>query len=400
MNKRRGPRRYPYGAATVALALAAGGGLPGCSTGHDASVDAKTVPAPLATPLATSVPTSVGTWATFPMGRLSQKKNTFWQLFFRPPASSSWSNKVEATATATNGGLVLASGGGPAMVVGVRPSLDLTFTPLISTSDGARSWSDGLISQRLAARPSALAAGAHGRMLALVSAGGGSEVIGTAGNLSAWRPLVTRRALAAGPAGRACGLTSLTAVGFLASRPVVAGACAEPGAVGIFSLREGQWRSAGPELGPALRRQGAQVLGMGRSQGRTWALLALSSPGGPALVACWSRAGGRWAVSPPLTLSPVERLASYGPGAAGGLYVLVRGRGGKERLSMSQQGRSWQLLAPPPAGTATLAEGAASALDAFVPSGKLLTISALAPGAHRWVKAQTVHVAIQYGSSS
>ena len=120
------------------------------------------------TPLATSVQTSDGTWATIPMGRLDEPLNTFWQLFYRPDGSVPWSNRVEATATATNGGLVLASAG-PSLLVGVRPSVDLTFTPLISTSNGGRSWSDGLVAKELAARPDALATTA-GHALALVNA--------------------------------------------------------------------------------------------------------------------------------------------------------------------------------------------------------------------------------------
>ena len=60
------------------------------------------------TPLATSIQTAQGTWATVAMGHLDDPDNTFWQLFFRPAGSIAWSNQVEATATATNGGLVLA----------------------------------------------------------------------------------------------------------------------------------------------------------------------------------------------------------------------------------------------------------------------------------------------------
>jgi hypothetical protein len=335
------------------------------------------------------------------MGRLGQLANTFWQLFFRAPTSKSWSNKVEATATATNGGLVLASSGGPALVVGVRPSLNLTFTPLISTSDAARSWSDGLIRQRLAARPSALAAGPNGHMLALVRTKGGSEVMGTTAKLSTWSPVVSQATLAGLPAGRACGLASLTAVGFLGAGRLAAGSCAQPGVVGIFWHRGGGgWSLAGPKLPPALRGREAQVLGLGGTQTGTWALVGLSSPTGAALVACWSQAAGRWAMSAPLPVPPGEKLTSYGSTASGRLYVLLKGRPGTERLSLWREGRSWQGEVAPPRGTVTLAAGASGALDAFVPNGKVLAIWALAPGGHRWVEAQTVHVAIQYGSSS
>ncbi len=96
------------------------------------------------------------------MGRLDEPLNTFWQLFYRPNGAVAWSNQVEATATATNGGLVLASAG-PSLMVGVRPSVNLKFTPLISTSNGGRSWSDGLVTKGLAARPDALASDRRAR---------------------------------------------------------------------------------------------------------------------------------------------------------------------------------------------------------------------------------------------
>jgi hypothetical protein len=85
-----------------------------------------------------------------------------WQLLFRPAGTASWSDQVESTATATNGGLVLASAGGRSLIVGVRPAEDFTFSPLISTDDAARSWSNGLLTDGLAAHPDALATDAAG----------------------------------------------------------------------------------------------------------------------------------------------------------------------------------------------------------------------------------------------
>ena len=96
--------------AAAALTLA---GLDGPSAGGVAQAQtAGPATAPeIPTPLATSVQTLDGTWATIPMGRLDEPLNTFWQLFYRPNGAVAWSNRVEATATATNGGLVLAADG-------------------------------------------------------------------------------------------------------------------------------------------------------------------------------------------------------------------------------------------------------------------------------------------------
>ena len=125
------------------------------------------------------------------MGRLDEPLNTFWQLFYRPNGSVPWSNRVEATATATNGGLVLASAG-PSLLVGVRPSVDLTFTPLISTTNGGRSWSDGLVAKELAARPDALATTA-GHALALVITSVGPKYWPTAEAFRRGRPWSPRK---------------------------------------------------------------------------------------------------------------------------------------------------------------------------------------------------------------
>src|SRR6202044_1134660 len=111
------------------------------SSSHQLSAKAVAAAAPaLATPMITSVPTLAGTWATLPMGRLDEVLNTFWQLFWRPASATAWSNQVEATATATNGGLVLATNSGTELAVGIRPSSYLTFTPIVYTTDEGKTW--------------------------------------------------------------------------------------------------------------------------------------------------------------------------------------------------------------------------------------------------------------------
>ena len=154
VRRRCGSRAVAAIAGLVALAATLAGCSSGAATGAPASAAAPSFPAPLAT----SVQAFDGSWATVAMGHPGQPTNTFWQLLFWPAGKARWSNRVEATATATNGGLVLAPGG-RSLTVAVRPSADLTFTPLISTSGSATSWSNGLISAGLAARPDALALG-------------------------------------------------------------------------------------------------------------------------------------------------------------------------------------------------------------------------------------------------
>jgi hypothetical protein len=333
------------------------------------------------------------------MGHLGQPLDTFWQLFFRPSGATSWSNQVEATATATNGGLVLASAGDRSVIVGVRPSVRLSFTPLIATNDGARSWSDGLITAALAARPAALAASTGGQALALVDEHDGAHVLASAGDLGTWRAVASQRALADGAPGRACGLGALSAVGYLAGQALVGGSCRRPGVVGLFAERGGAWRLVGPALPRSLDQGRVEVLSLGISKAGTSALLEVSNGTANSLAVSWAAMNGRWGKSSALLLGAGERVASAGPGAGTGLFVLLQSPSTQDRLLVSQISTGWQQLPPPPAGTATVAFGGAGP-DALVVSGTVLTVWSLALGPNTWAKGQIIRVPVQFGSSS
>ena len=88
--------------------------------------------------LDTSLDTTAGTWAAVVMGGSAAQDNNFWQLFIRPAGSTRW-KLVTPPGTADNGGLVLADAGG-SLITGFRPSQNLTYTPLIQTSDGGQAW--------------------------------------------------------------------------------------------------------------------------------------------------------------------------------------------------------------------------------------------------------------------
>jgi len=354
------------------------------------------------TPLATSVQTSAGTWATVPMGNLEQPLNTFWQLFFRAPGAASWSNKVEAAATATNGGLVLASSESRSVIVGIRPSARLTYSPLISTSDAGRSWSAGLVTEGLAARPDALAGDASGHALALVNDRDGTEVLSSGGGLSNWREVVSQSALAGarGP-GRSCGLGSLTAVGYLAGQPLVGGSCSRPGVVAIFGQRAGAWRLVGPALPHPLERGRVEVLALGAARASTSALLAVGSANRTYLVAAWSTSRDRWSTSSVLLLKPDEQVTSVGPADGSGLFVLLRAASGADRLLVAEGSTSaWRELPSPPPGTTTVAFGAGEPAAALVAGATVATIWSLGSASSTWVRSQVIQVPIQYGSSS
>jgi hypothetical protein len=190
-------RRRPGAAAVLACAVLAGGSLvAGCGL-HPARVTG-TEPPPLTAPLSTSLVTTQGTWAVAVMGGAD---NRFWQLFFRPATSGRWS-LVTPQGVADNGGLVAADGGAY-LVVGFRPSQNLAFSPLATSTDTGRNWTPGLLDAGLANTPGAIAVGSSGRTLALLQ-DGTIEAAPTAGSAAAgrWAPLTTLKALAASAPGR------------------------------------------------------------------------------------------------------------------------------------------------------------------------------------------------------
>jgi hypothetical protein len=377
----------------VAAPIAACGGA--SSSPHAAA-------APIQTPLATSIETADGSWATVPMGHLNQPLNTFWQLFVAPPGTTArWSNQVQATATATNGGIVLSSGRGRSLIAGVRPSQLLTYSPLIATANDGRSWANGLLPEGLAAHPNALAVSPHGQALALVNNRSGSQVLASTGNLSRWRTLTTEHLLASTASGRACGVRSITAVAILAGSPTVGASCREPEAIGIFAHSTSGWHAIGPPLPSSVGRGTVEVLALATRGRQLTSLLSVSGGGATSLVAVWLSSKHRWAISAPLPMAASERLASVGPAGGSGLFALLTEQSGADRVEViAGPGHDWRELPPPPPGTETIAFRTATTADAFAVHNTVLTISALSPSPHAWVRTQVMNVSIPFGSSS
>lgn len=394
--------RVPVVPLSMAVALAGvlSVSTPAASAARASPVEPK---APrLAPPLATSAHTGTGTWVTLPMGRLSQPVNTFWQLFYRPNGGTKWVNHVEATATATNGGLVLAPTS-TGILVGVRPSQDLAFTPLVSTKDQGRSWSSGLIGPPLQASPAALATNGK-QALAVVDGHRGASVLASSGSLSRWAILVTLRQLAASPSGRACDPGALTAVGFLGRHAVVGASCSRAGQAGLW-VRDGRhWQAARLSLPASVERPRTEVLGLSLGPPGSWALLALVGQEQTELVAAWPRSAQDWGLSSVLGVPRSDRLVSFGPGPDNGVYVLLGPASGPGPLRLATTGppwrHRWSQWPPPPRGTSVLAFGGGGRPQAFEAQGDDLAIWQLTKRPGTWSLEQKVHVPVQYGSSS
>jgi hypothetical protein len=346
-------------------------------------------------PLSTSLVTPQGTWAVTVMGGSAASENNFWQLFVRPAGASSWS-LATPEGVADNGGLVAAGGaGGASLLVGFRPSQDLTYSPLASSTDTGRNWSPGLLDASLADAQDAIAVAPSGRILALLR-DGGIEAAATAGAAAAgqWSSLTSLSALAATAPGRGCGLVAVNAVSFgINNVPLAAGSCVRRGVAGVFADTGGSWQTAGPVLPAGFGGDQVQVLGLASTNEGNAALLLA----GTDLLAAWSDAG-RWTVSGPVAAAAGDEqgVRASGFGAGGIVWVLL---GGGRAETISRPGSAWRALPALPAGTATLAPGPApGTFDALAVSGSRLTVWRLAGTA--WAKVQVINVPIEYGSSS
>jgi hypothetical protein len=379
----------------IAAAVATGFLAAGCgsATSPTRAQSASTmVPA---SSLATSVTTPAGTWAVVVMGGSARQYENFWQLFIRPAGGSSW-KLVTPPGTADNGGLVLASGGGSAMITAFRPSQRLTYTPLTQTTDGGRAWSAlNPLDAALAASPDSLAVPpAGGATLALLT--DGTAVVGRP-DATRWTNLASSRALIATPAGRRCGLKSLTAAAYTSvGVPLLAGTCSRAGAVGIFAEQGGTWQATGPAVPAGLAGQDITVLRLATSGKVTSALLQAGSGHAASLFAAWAGPNAHWTDSPLFGLGDVGLAsASFGPNGAAAIITT-----GDRGAVIDGKGGAWRELPALPAGTATLIPSAAGRIAAMAVKAGTLTVWQLDSAGSKWAKTQAITVPIQYGSSS
>ena len=312
----------------------------------------------------------------------------------RPPHRVGTWRLATPPGVASNGGLILAGLSAGSVLAGFRPSQDLTYSPLATTTDTGKAWSPSLLDAALADVPSALAADpASGHLLALL-ADGTADTSGPGG--TAWTRLATRQAIAASPAGARCGLDRITAAAFSPSgQAMLAASCHRPGIAGIFSHTGESWQLAGPGA-RGYAHQPITVLRLTTTGTTTAALLAAGNAPATRLLAAWSTDGGRhWTLSPALPLNHVTlTAASAGPGSS--LAVILSDR---HAMTVTSGASSWQALPVLPAGTATLAAGPSGGWNALAVHRSQLTIWQAAPGARSWSSGQVIKVPVPYGSS-
>ncbi len=326
------------------------------------------------------------------MGGSAAQHNNFWQLFTRAAGSTTW-KLVTPPGTADNGGLVLAAGGTQSLIAAFRPSQDLTYTPLIETSNSGQAWSSlSPLDAALASTPGSLAVQPDSAHLVALTGGGTAEM--AAADYTTWKTLTSTRELASAPAGQRCRPSALTAILFTSTAtPLLGTACAHPGTAGIFAEVDGTWQAAGPSIPGALAHQDVTVLRLTQTATGIAALLQAGSH----LIAAWSTDNGsHWTLSPPLQMGDAGTASSASFGPDGTAAIVLTG----SRGHTITPGGQWHQLPPLPAGTAALAPAAHGSTTALAVYGGTLTVWQLAPGTIRWAKTQIIKVPIQFGSSS
>jgi hypothetical protein len=335
--------------------------------------------------------------------------NLFWQLFSLSPGGTKWSLQTPP-AVATNGALILAPRDGAkpdeeTLTAGIRPSLDLSFSPVTATADRGHSWQTIVPASGLANVPDALAAAPGGQLLSLGSDQQVSEIASV--TAPGWSTLTSQRALAATAAGRGCALTGLTAVAYTQAGTALAGGdCDRAGVAGIFARSAaGTWQLAGPALPASLSGGPVRVLRLTRSGDANIAVLETGTGAAADLVAAWSADGtGHWTLSPAYRLSGAEPVsvsfgaASVSAGGPAGVGVVLSGNRG---VVLPGPRSAWQPVPALPSGQSiTLALASSGVTEALAASGSDLTVWRLGSHPARWTAIQRVKVPIEYGSSS
>jgi len=380
--------------ARVLAALALGVALAGCAAGGKTAPNA---PAPaVVAPLTTTLGTARATWVIVPMGHLSDPVNTFWQVFVLPKSGRSWA-LVTPPGVADNGGLVAAATGTGQLVIGFRPSQDLSFSPLAITTDDGKIYQPDLITGGLANLPDALSTATNGDTAALVNRG--ATVLGRTGGTADWHQLATLTSLAASASGRACGANRITAVAVTDAETYLGLACNTDGTVGLIQLSGSSFQRVEIALPGALADDKVEVLRLIGSGDRLSALLRLTAAGLTTYAAAWTTPQHpTWTLSP--TLSQQGPLISTTGTATGGMAILTRTPASGLALALIQPGDSaWAQLPTPPPSTVTVAVSGGR-VDALTVDSSRFTDYTFNRATRAWEQSQVINVTIPYGSSN
>jgi hypothetical protein len=383
------PRRAAAGLVMLCLLAAT---LCACGSSGNGGSDGGGGTDALSAPLATSLPSDDGGWALLPAGASSGEEH-FWELLHRGAGSARWS-VVTPPGVQDNGGLALAAAGST-LLAGFLPSYNLRFSPLALTTDGGVTWTPTSVPlpSGLVNAPDSLALSSDGTAHALLAQNGGEIVVSTPGG--EWRALTTARALATLPVTEGCGLSSLNAIaGTFPEGLLAGGACAHAGQIGEYAYEHGSWRVAAPPTPAALRGDPSRVLWLVSTGASTLTLVDFPSASQNTLLAAWSTDDGhRWAEAPPLVMGASEALLAAGPAPNARAFLLLSTPHGS-RLRIGAPLTPWRATSRPPAGTATVAWGAAGEIEALAVDVYEIVAWRLVGSPGMWHRVGTLHVSV------
>lgn len=377
----RGASRTVRWAALAATALAAATGLTACGS------PAPGAPAP-AVPLVAATSGASSSWASVPMGDLSHRANTFWELFGRVGAR--WVLSTPP-GIATNGGVVAADAPSTSIAAGVVPSFELAFSTVATAMRPGGPWRNGVLPSGLVATPDALATG-PGRTVFALLAGATKGIVRSVGGVERWSTLASDRAIAH-DTGPRCSLVDPSALAVLPSgEPIVGGRCARGSALPIATLVDGRWRLssvAGPAHGHAT------ILRLAVIGADVRAIVASDQHGRRSVEAAWRpQSSPTWHVDDPLVLPAGASVTSTTLGTADSTVVVATSQR-ETAYTQSLLRTEWASLVLPAGSDVMLAGPPPEALA--VHHSELLVY---ARRGTTWQVVQRVEVPIEYGSSS
>jgi hypothetical protein len=316
---------------------------------------------------------------------------------------------VTPPGVADNGGLVITAGPDDGLLAGFLANQDLVFSPLSLTTDGGQKWTGVYFPDGLAAVPDALGGTIGDTTAGLASPGRGSllETGADLSSVSSWRPALTVAQLRRSAVGARCGVERLTATAVAPDGdPLLGASCSHRGVVGLFDVAASGVTAVAFPGTSSLAGATVSVLRLVETTSGVAVLLgAPEQSGRTVLVAGWlSPSGQPVAPSAPLAVPAGARLLASGTTPGGGVFVLLQpaGTSAPELADVSASGManpSWVVPPPPPRGTLGAAFSPGR-IDAVTVHSSTLIDYLFDESSSTWVRAQVVHVPIQYGSSS
>jgi hypothetical protein len=385
------------------ITLAVSLGLVGLMATVVGATPASPAQASVSAPITSAIAAGDDTWLVVPMGHLSTFLNTFWQLFVLTPANDRWVT-VTPPGVADNGGLVITAEPGGTLLAGFLANQDLTFSPLSVTKANGQRWVGVYFPEGLVPVPDSLGGASGGTTLGLGGSENGSLL--ESSDLSSWRTITTSGRIGRTIAGERCGIGRLTAVALVPAGDVLVGStCAHRGVIGLFDVAGDVHAVAFPASTIPSGATVSVLRLVPTATGASTLLAGHLSSGRTVLVAGWLTGPGPVSqVSAPFVMPAGSRLLASGTTPGGGVFVLVQpaGRGAPELADVapSSAGRpAWDVLPPPPRGTLGAAFSPGR-IDAVTVHSSTLIDYVFDQSTMTWVRAQVVHVSLQYGSSS